>query len=288
MVARTLVVLITLGLVSCSCFGVLSEKPSLVASIRPLALIASDLGGEWLEVEQLVNNNQEPHHIALSVSQRKMLAEADLFIWVGPGLESFLVKPATQLEKQKVLSFQETLEESTVTVKRYSHDYHYWLNPEMVEIFYRVLGQKLADMYPEKRLLVQSRMEQKIADLERTAQRLADRIGRVASGSVIVDHQAYGYFADYFHIRIAGAMVDESGVAAGARTLASLAELPDIACIVVEQMPPSGRALKMAETLNARLVAIDPLGIGVEDDLGVLGLIENVADGFLECYGAPD
>jgi zinc transport system substrate-binding protein len=62
----------------------------MVASIRPLALIADAVMAGHGQVRQLVPNGASSHEYALRPSDRALLARADLVLWVGPAHEHFL------------------------------------------------------------------------------------------------------------------------------------------------------------------------------------------------------
>src|SRR5690606_40425237 len=82
-----------------------AELLLVVTSIRPLTLIARELAGGDAEVRELLTAGEDPHHVALSSSRRRLLARADLVVWVGPGLEAFLAKPLAGLDAERVLTW---------------------------------------------------------------------------------------------------------------------------------------------------------------------------------------
>ena len=278
-----------------------------VASIRPLALMAADLGGDWLQVDTLLAANQEPHHLSLSISQRRLLSRADLVLWVDPGLEAYLVKPLSDRPPQISLAFRGVLAEppsSPLAPTRGEHDdhsnhrgddhgeqrshdhggdFHYWLDPDLVAEYYQLLAARLIDLAPTREAAIRAQLQQRLAALRDFEADAAARLAPFARRPVLVDHQAYGYFARHFNLNIAGALVDESGVNAGPRTLAGLGQQREVRCVVVELLPPSRRADKMAAQLNVPVVAVNPLGSGLAPEAGFIDLLAAVTDGFVRC-----
>jgi zinc transport system substrate-binding protein len=256
-------------------------EPTVVTSIHPLSLMVADLAGDWLEVRQLLGSNQEPHHVALSFSQRRLLADARLVVWVGPVLETYLVKSTADLEAARQLSLQalaETLEIDT-------RDPHLWLQPQLVAAFYPLLAEHMVAAFPQREAEIKARLEERLAAVERTTLRVKQRMAALPHRGVIVDHQAYDHFATYFGITVAGALVNETGVGGGARSFAKLAAMDNIACVVVEQLPAPQRARKLAASLGVEIVAIDPLGVSLAHSQGYPGLLEALAGGFEACLG---
>ena len=70
-----------------------ADPPRVVATIAPLhSLVASVMAGVG-EPYLLLSGPISPHDFALAPSDVRRIANADLVIWIGAPLESFLVKP---------------------------------------------------------------------------------------------------------------------------------------------------------------------------------------------------
>ena len=67
-----------------------SHTVAIVTSLKPLALLIEEAYGEQVEVSYLVPPEQSPHHVTLRPSAVNRLKEADLLVWAGPELETFL------------------------------------------------------------------------------------------------------------------------------------------------------------------------------------------------------
>ena len=260
------------------------DRPLVVASIKPLAMMANDLVGDRLRVETLLADNQEPHHLSLSMSQRRMLAKAELVLWVGPELESFLVGLTGEQGVGRALSFRDAVAGSGIALHR--EDAHYWLHPELAARFYRRLAEELRAGFPDLEAEIDRRLHSSLQSLTRLTGEIRRQLAG-KDGNIVVDHQAYSYFAAFFQLQIAGALVDESGVAMGPRTVTSLANRSDVRCLVVEQLPASRRAEKVARILGVNVVAIDPLGRGLPRGRDYRDLLQSVADGFESCLVGP-
>ena len=76
--------------------GFTQAQVTVLSSIQPLALLAQDLVAPGDRVERLLDADRSPHHYQLKVSDRRLLQNADIVVWIGPELETFLQKPLTQ------------------------------------------------------------------------------------------------------------------------------------------------------------------------------------------------
>ena len=70
-----------------------AEAPRVVASIAPVhSLVASVMEGAGAP-ELLITSNVSPHDFALRPSDLRKIANADLVVWIGESLETYLVRP---------------------------------------------------------------------------------------------------------------------------------------------------------------------------------------------------
>ena len=76
-------------------------QTQVVTSIKPVSMIVTAIGGDEVKVEQLVNNQASPHDYAMRPSDLRKLDQADLVVWVGESLETFLEKPLANLSSKK-------------------------------------------------------------------------------------------------------------------------------------------------------------------------------------------
>ena len=88
-----LVMLAALGLPGFS----MAAVPDVVVSLKPIhSLVAGVMGSEGAP-RLLVPGASSPHTYQMRFSDAKMLRDADLIVWVGRGLESFLHRPIRNL-----------------------------------------------------------------------------------------------------------------------------------------------------------------------------------------------
>ncbi|GAA3954846.1 metal ABC transporter substrate-binding protein [Allohahella marinimesophila] len=66
------------------------DKVVIITSLKPFALMIDEAYGDFVESSYLVPPEQSPHHVTLRPSAVNRLRSADLLIWAGPELESFL------------------------------------------------------------------------------------------------------------------------------------------------------------------------------------------------------
>jgi len=104
--------------------------PHVVVSIKPIhSLVAAVMEGIG-EPQLLIKGAGSPHGYALRPSEAQMLAEAELVVWVGEGLETFLQRPLETLGKSaRQLELADHLQNRMLPVREggtwegHSHDH---------------------------------------------------------------------------------------------------------------------------------------------------------------------
>ena len=74
-----------------------AQAPAAVASIKPIHSLLAGVMGEAGQPTLIVRGGASPHTWSLRPSDAHALEHANLVVWVGEGLESFLVKPIESL-----------------------------------------------------------------------------------------------------------------------------------------------------------------------------------------------
>ncbi|WP_017926711.1 zinc ABC transporter substrate-binding protein ZnuA [Thioalkalivibrio sp. HL-Eb18] len=101
-----LLALLTLALPSTAA----ADKPRIVATILPIHSIVAALGEDVYEVELLVPANASPHGYSMRPSEARRLQNADMVVWVGPDLETFLERPLRRAGNREIISLMDDLD----------------------------------------------------------------------------------------------------------------------------------------------------------------------------------
>lgn len=75
-----------------------------LASVKPLGFIASSIADGVTGTQVLVPQGASPHDYSLKLSDIQKVKSADLVLWIGEDVDSFLDKPIRQLERKKVIT----------------------------------------------------------------------------------------------------------------------------------------------------------------------------------------
>jgi zinc transport system substrate-binding protein len=269
------------------CTPAAAQEVRVVVSIKPVhAIVAGVLDGVATP-ELLLTGGESPHSYALRPSQAKLLASADLFFWVGPELENFLVKPLQTLAgKGRVV----TLLEAEGLLHRHArsgglwasddhgHDHghrhqdkkkqaqkdpHLWLDPQNAKAIARLALTELRPFFPEQ----QEKMAANVAALEERIdaldRELAELLAPVRQQPFIVFHDAYQYFEARYQLNAAGSITLNPEQAPGARQIRKVRKIIEerqVVCVFAEPQFEPRLVATVVEGSGARQGVLDPEG----------------------------
>ena len=291
--------------------------PRVAVTIKPLhSLVAAVMTGVG-KPHLIVRGAGSPHAYALKPSDAAALNAADIVFWVGPELETFLIKPlagldgttrAVALMKAPGVDSLETrtgLDWSGADQPRahaahaahddpahahlHGDDPHVWLDPRNAAAMANAVAGRLAGIDPSNAELYAENLDRLVQRLAAFETSVAERLALVRGKPFLVYHDAYAYFERRFGLQAAAAISRTEGRAPGARRVAHLRRLitqKDIRCVFVEPQFEPRLARVIIEGTNARLAELDPLAAArpAGPDL-YLELIEAMAGAMLDCMG---
>ena len=250
--------------------------PRVVVSIPPLYSLTRDVMDGVATPALIIDTPSLGHDASLTPSQVRTLKNADLLVWVGPAMESFLspygithTDSAFAMSAQKGVrllgsSCAHTHGDCAHTHSAdATHDPHLWLDPHNARIFVEALSQRLvqldkahADIYARNLI----RVRQKLVDLE---DKLGKTLRPLSQTPFFVLHDTLGYLTQAYNLpRSISLSVDpEQGLSLGRlRALKTQAAAHPGACLLGETYWGKSHVEKLAKSLSLRPELIDPMG----------------------------
>jgi len=258
-----------------------------------MTMLVEAIAGDSVEVRQLLPDSEVPHHYSLRISDRALLAQADLLLWVGPEMESFLSKSVTALRPEKVITAAELPDIQWLSPTKANEgqadksDPHIWMNPNNGRVIATEVGNWLAAHYPQQREQVLAAQQLFNQQLSTANDNTATQLESLQQANFIVDHDAFGHFAEAFGLHQSGALKTSTGLSSGARDFHQLLSQNDVRCIIAEPRHNHGRVEQLAEKLQAKIAVIDPLGADIPlSDQAYIQLIADIGDKLSVCLSS--
>ena len=289
--------------------------PNVVASIQPVhSLVAGVMHGMG-EPRLLITGGASPHDYGLRPSDARAIAEADVMFWIGPDLESFLVKPLNNAKhKVQIISL---LEAPGVTVlplrtggvweshrhhlegehakhghdheadHEADHDTHLWLDPVNAIAMTRRMVAVLGEVDPDHKTDYERNGAALIERLNQLNQQLALKLAPVKDQPYVVFHDAYQYLEQRYGLNAVGSVVLDPEQRPGAKRVVEIqGRIRDrgVRCVFSEPQFQPALVKTVIAGSNARSGTLDPLGAEIPPGPDAyFQLLEGLADALRAC-----
>ncbi len=276
---------------------VLAAQPQVAASIKPVhSLVAGVMQGVG-EPLLLVAGGASPHDYSLKPSEARAINQAQVVFWIGPDLESFLLRPLDNVkDKVRVVALLDVPGMTLLPLREggawephphgrdghehehqqaaddddhghghnnADHDTHVWLDPVNAIAMVRQIMAVLGEVDPAHRADYQRNGAALIERLAQLNRQLAMELTPIKEQPYLVFHDAYQYFEQRYGLNAIGSVVVSAERRPGAKRVAEIqARIRDLQARCVFSEPQFQPAL--VETIIAggavRRGVLDPLG----------------------------
>lgn len=241
----------------------LATRPVVAVSTNILADVVGVLAGDEFEVLDLMPRGADPHSFGLSAAQAAQVADADLVITNGLGLEEGLESRLSNLTRSgvPVVEIGPFLDPiaygADVAARGPSLDPHVWTDPLRMVTATGVLADELAALRPDAAHGIRSRADHYIGQLTALHAWIEDELAGFPSErrQLVTNHHVFGYFADRYGFEVVGAVIP-SGTTLASPSAADLARLADqiraagVATIFAESSQPTRLAEALASEVD--------------------------------------
>ena len=290
-----------------------------LASVKPLGFIASSIADGVTDTQVLVPAGASPHDYSLKLSDIQKVKAADLVLWVGEDIDSFLDKPVSQIDRKKVITIADLADVEPLLTKahhehfheegehahkhehkheheHHDHDHgdeglttnwHVWYSPAISQIVAQKVADKLTEQFPDKKALI----AQNLANFNRTLAEQSDKIkaqlAPFADKGFFVFHDAYSYFNDAYGLKQSGYFTINPLVAPGAKTIAHIKEEIEehrVNCLFAEPQFTPKVIESLAQSTKVNVGKLDPIGDSVALGAGsYANFLQATAESYAQC-----
>lgn len=260
-----------LFLILSSCFLQLSfTKVKVVTSLSDLADFTRAIGGDRVEVENLVRGSQNPHYIEVKPSYMLKLKSADIFIMIGMQLElwSQQIIDGSRNPNLIILDCSHHVKKLEVPTSRLDasagdiHPFgnpHYWLDPDNVKIILQEILEALAKISPADYEYFKANMDAYRKKLDGKIAEWNTLMQPVKGGKFVSYHTSFSYLADHFGLNVVGYVEPKPGIPptpSHTTELIKLMRKMNIKMVGLEQYFEDNTPTQIAEAANAKVVRL--------------------------------
>ena len=279
-----------------------------VASIAPIhSLVAAVMEGV-AQPQLLVEAGASVHSYQLKPSQMRQLHHADLVVWVGESVESFLPRTLASLPDDVAVvelmtqpgmvllparrggMWEEGGHEAGPDHHHGDIDGHLWLDPVNAQRIVQAVAKRLARLDPDHAQRYRRNSEALVGRLNDLDGELRRRLAPVRNVPYLVYHDAFHYFEARYELNASGSITVDPGRKPGARRLRQIrqrVEVLGVHCVFREPQFPASVTRVVSEGSGLTTAVLDPLGVGLEPGPALyFQLMRQLADGLIDCLQA--
>ncbi len=272
-----------------------APPPDVVVTVKPLHSLVSGVMQGVGEPYLLVRGAANPHAFALRPSDAKALSGAELVVWAGPGVETFLDKPLATLAKgAQVLTLVKEPSVRVLPVRKggaweaHDHDHahedrpdadlgsdgHVWLDPLNAKAITDLITARLSALDPARAATYQANAARQKQALDALDVEMRAALAPLKERPFIVFHDAYHYLEDRYGLNAAGAITvspDQPPGAARLKALRARINQAGAVCIFAEPQFEPALVRTLAQGTTARTGVLDPEGANISDGPDLYG-----------------
>lgn len=289
-----------------------AKVPSVVVSITPFHALVSGLMEGVGTPTLLVQPGISPHHYSLRPSEVKELHKADIVIWGGPDLESFLSKPLQTLSHAKIIELDKTpgltllpTRQSAVWQEAGEHahadhhhghdhghshgawDMHFWLDPNNALLMNDYITKILTENDPNHAAIYKknnAKLKMEIQKLDRSLQK---KLKNIQGKPFLVFHDGYQYFEHHYGLNAVGAITLHPELPISLErlnTLNNTIKSSKAICVFSEPQFKPKIVEQLAKETGIKTGVLDPEGLKTHEGAqGYFQLMNNLADSLTTC-----
>lgn len=258
-----------------------------LTSFYPMYDFACKIGGDCIDVTNMVPSGTEPHDWEPSTNDLKNLEKADVFIYNGadmePWADDLLVSRSDTL---RVVEASENVELRTTDGEHeHAHEHegadhhhgdfdpHVWLNPENAKIEMEAIRDALCAADPENSTVFQSNYEKYAAELDALDAEFREKLAPLPNRTIVVAHEAFGYLCDAYgltQVGIEGLSPDSEPDPGRMAEVIDFVREHSISTIFFEELVSPKVAEAIASETGAQAKMLSPLE-GLSDEQAAAG-----------------
>ncbi len=240
----------------------------IVTSFYPVYIIALN-AAEGIEGVRVVNMTPPVtgclHDYSVTAGDMKNLENADIFLFNGAGMETFLDKIAGKYPGLKTAELSKG-----ISLLKNSEDVnpHVWVSVSNAAVMTENCVKALTEADPENAGNYKSNGEKYIRKLKTLESEMKSGLAQFRGRKIITFHEAFPYFAKEFNLEIAAVIEREPGSEPSAKELAETIKLvrsAKIKTLFAEPQYPLSSAKVIANETGAEVFILDPAVTGEDD-----------------------
>ncbi len=251
-----------------------SSKLQVVASFYPMAEFARQIGGNNIQVTQLVKPGTEPHDYDPSPQDIAAVYKANVLVYNGAGLERWADKIQSEVRSRHIVAVRasdgiqlKTADPSDID-NQSPTDPHVWMDPMLAIKEVSAIKNGLIAADPTHQATYTVNAERYTKQLQILDADFHSGLTTCQSHNIVTSHQAFGYLAAEYGLQatgIAGLSPDSEPSPEKLAQITDFVTQHHVGYIFFETLVSPKLAQTIARETQAQTIAFNPLE-GLTDD----------------------
>ncbi|MGG1688434.1 metal ABC transporter substrate-binding protein [Pseudalkalibacillus sp. NRS-1564] len=258
-------------------------KLTIYTTLYPLEYFAERIGGEDVTAESIIPPGSDAHSFEPTTRTMAELAEADLFIYNGAGMEGFADaaqdtlsnEDVMVLESAKDIHLDESEEEHEEHEEHADHDHgdmnpHIWIDPILAIEQAENIKDALITLDPDQKETFETNfnsLQEELLALDQSFQEMADR---AAKKEFLISHDAYSYWESRYgleQLSVSGLSPSQEPTQKQLEEIIETAKSHNLKYMLFEQNATPKPAKAVQKELGLNTLRIHNLSVLTEEDI---------------------
>lgn len=256
------------------------NKISVYTSIYPMYDFTKKIGGDRINLTNLVPSGTEPHDWEPAPGDIAKLEKADVLIYNGAGMEEWIDdilgsinnKNLITIETSKEISLLENAhqEQDENNHEDLKYDPHVWLNPMNAKKQMEAIKDALVKADPANKNYYENNFTENSIKLDQLDKEYKDTTASFTRKDLVVAHEAFGYLCNAYglnQVGISGLSAESEPTPARMAEVARFARKNNVEYIFFEELVSPRVAQAIANEVGAKTEMLNPLEGLKQDDI---------------------
>ena len=268
------------------------DKLTIYTTVYPLQYFAERIGGDFVEVNTIYPPGADEHSYEPTQKDMMNLADADMFVYIGLGLEGFVEKAKNTLKNENVtmvgaaeqLHIKESEHNEHGVDEHDEHgedqdddhhhhgdvDPHVWIDPVYAKDLALSVKNALIEKMPEQKEAFENNYSLLAKELEQLNNDFVKVISESKHKEIIVSHAAFGYWEKRYGIKqisVAGLSSTNEPSQKQLQKIIEVAKEHNLKNVFFEQNVNSKLTEIIQKEIGAEPLVLHNLSVLTDDDL---------------------
>lgn len=272
-----------------------NEVIQIYTTVYPLQYFAERIGGDAVSVSSIYPAGANEHTFEPTQQDMMSLADADLFFYIGLGLEGFVENAKKTLANEHVKMVatidavsddqlddshsehhegsEETSEHTEEGHEHHDHgavDPHVWISPKISQNLALAIKDSLIEAAPSQKDAFEKNYEELIAELQQLDADFSEMAQNSPNKTFFVSHSAFGYIANTYdleQVAVAGLNSQDEPSQKELTKIIDIAKDKNISYILFEQNVSSKLTEVIQQEVGAKSLVLHNLGVLSKEDI---------------------